>query len=662
MLFKTVRLRHILRAPTATRAAVLIAAIIAGAGSWAHAQTVDLGEAASFAVLGGSLVTNTGPTRIVGNVGVSPGSSITGTPPSVVTGGSLHVNDALAVQAHADAQIAYNTLAGMTATTVLTGEDLGSRTLPPGVYSFSTSAQLTGQLILDGQGAVNPLFVFQIGSTLTTASGSSIVLVDGAVASNVFFQVGSSATLGTGTSFSGTIIAAASDTLTTGASVNGRIICLDGAVTLDSNNISAHPPTSQITGVSVVAGGADMRVTVRYTDNAAIKLASLDSGDVELRRAGGSVTSATLVSRTLNSTTTATGVYRFAAPGGAWDSSDNGVYSVWVRPLQVEDMDGSYAPTQMLRAYSLWFNGPSATVTNTGVINGGTHMDVAVLYRDYAGSPLGIAPGTVGNGDVELTGPSGFVAEGRLIILSTPQAGQVLATYRFPARNGYWDWSDNGVYNVRVRPNQVLDLQGNPVAAQSIKTYSLFFLAPEARVSSTSILAGGDHINVAVTYRAHNRYMGWGSFTSGDLELVGPGGYGGASTMLSRTYNSATNSYVVTYRFPARTGTWDAADNGRYSLRVKSGEVWDAIGNLVPAVEIRSYGLWFPPGRGVNCGSIDFDGDGDVATDADIEAFFACMAGNCCHTCGSPDFNQDGESGTDADIESFFRVLAGGAC
>lgn len=203
----------------------------------AFAQTAPpLGSAASFVVLGGSTVTNTGATITQGDLGVSPGSAITGFPPGIVVG-ITHAADAVAAQAQSDITAAYTNLGGQPAQFNLTGQDLGGLTLTPGIYDFDDSAGLTGTLTLDAQGDPAAVFIIRTGSTLTTASAARVVLINGASGCNVFWRVGSSATFGTGSSTVGNVLALTSITMTTGASVSGRLLARNGAVTLDGNSV-----------------------------------------------------------------------------------------------------------------------------------------------------------------------------------------------------------------------------------------------------------------------------------------------------------------------------------------------------------------------------------------------------------------------------------------
>ncbi len=199
--------------------------------------TSILGSAQAFAVLAGSTLTNTGPSILNDNAGVSPGSAVTGFPPGLLTGGTIHTTDQVAQQAQADVTAAYLELAQRPCDFDVTGEDLGGKTLKAGVYCFSSEAQLTGTLVLDAENRKGALFVFQITSKLTAASSASVRLVNGASPCNVFWQVGSSATIGTSAGFVGNVLALTSISLFPGASLEGRALARNGAVTLDSNRI-----------------------------------------------------------------------------------------------------------------------------------------------------------------------------------------------------------------------------------------------------------------------------------------------------------------------------------------------------------------------------------------------------------------------------------------
>ncbi|WP_329468336.1 ice-binding family protein [Streptomyces sp. NBC_01431] len=215
----------------------------------ALATFVDLGRADSFAVLAGSATTNTGPSVITGDVGVSPGTSISGYGPPAVVNGTQHSADTVAQDAQTDLITAYNDAAGQPSDGALP-PDAGGLTLVPGVYTASSTLGLTGTLTLDAQGNPNAVWVFQIGSGLTTASSSRVSLINGASPCNVFWKIGSSATLGTSTAFVGNILAMTSITATTSATIEGRALARNGAVTLDTNTITRPQCAAGTTGAT----------------------------------------------------------------------------------------------------------------------------------------------------------------------------------------------------------------------------------------------------------------------------------------------------------------------------------------------------------------------------------------------------------------------------
>lgn len=249
----------------------------------------------NFAILAGSTITNTGSSVITGDLGLSPGTSVTGFPPGTVSG-TQHVTDAVALQAQTDLTGAYTATANQPCTQDLTGQNLGGLTLTPGVYCFSSSAQLTGTLTLNAQGNANAVFIFQIGSTLTTASGSSVVFTNSVGSScNVFWQVGSFATLGSTTSFKGNIFALTSISTANASTVDGRLLARNAAVTLINTAVNApvcvapaSPGTLHIVKHVVINNGGtatapDFTIAVSGTNVSSASFAGSEAGvDVTL--------------------------------------------------------------------------------------------------------------------------------------------------------------------------------------------------------------------------------------------------------------------------------------------------------------------------------------------------------------------------------------------
>jgi hypothetical protein len=246
------RAPSVIAASTSVVALAVVGALVAlGSDATAAPVAVGLGTAGSFAVLAGSGITNTGPTTITGDIGTFPTATITGLT-SMTVSGTNHAGDSVTQGAKTDLTTAYTTAAGEGPTTAIAA-DLVGQTLKPGVYNSASAVGLSGVLTLDAAGDPNAVWVFQAGSTLITASGSKVVMLNGAQSCHVYWQVGSSATLGTNSTFTGTILALTSISLQTGATLDGRVLARNGAVTLDTNTITRSACSTATTAPSATA-------------------------------------------------------------------------------------------------------------------------------------------------------------------------------------------------------------------------------------------------------------------------------------------------------------------------------------------------------------------------------------------------------------------------
>ncbi len=285
--------RHAWR--TAGRALLLVLVVVAAAGvsagpAAAALAPVALRSASTFAALAATTVTSAGTSQVTGDIGVSPGTAVTGFPPGTLTG-SIHPGDPVAVQAQADLATAYADAVARTATSDLSGQNLGGMTLGSGVYSFSVTAALGGQVTLDAAGDPNAVFIFQIGSTLTISADSTVALINGAQACRVVWQVGSSATIGADTTFAGSVLAFTSITVVAGTDVDGSMLAKGGAVTLDTNTFTRSacaPGTVSITNPA--ASNFAPRAVTGLAQTTTASLASFSVNDLTGTGAGWHVT------------------------------------------------------------------------------------------------------------------------------------------------------------------------------------------------------------------------------------------------------------------------------------------------------------------------------------------------------------------------------------
>ena len=215
-------------------ASIVAMGLLFAGGAQAANPPVQLGSDASFSVLAGSTVTNTGPTTMFGDLGLDPGSAVTGAPHSL---GAMHIDDGVAIKAKSDLVTGYNDAAGRPSTQL--SADVSGQSFTPGVYNASSSLLLSaGAMTLNAQGDPNAVFIFKVASSLTTGSATTVQLINGAQPCNVYWQIGASATLGTNSRFIGTVMALTTITAQTGMTMDGRLLARNGAVNLDTNTIT----------------------------------------------------------------------------------------------------------------------------------------------------------------------------------------------------------------------------------------------------------------------------------------------------------------------------------------------------------------------------------------------------------------------------------------
>jgi hypothetical protein len=412
---------------------------------------VVLGAAGNFAVLAGSTVTNTGASQVTGDLGVSPGTAVTGFPPGTVNG-TIHAGDPAAAQAIADLTTAIGDAAGRTAGPVSVAGNIGGQTLTPGLYASTSSLAISsGDLTLDAQGNANAVFIFQIASSLTTTSGRQVILAGGAQSSNIFWQVGSSATIGTNSVFKGTIMALQSITLATGATLDGRALAEIAGVTLQGNTIT-KPAGGVVIGPTFAGsmaqlasgGGWDTTLTLANagTSSAQIELSFFDDNGNALSLPLTFVQSgAVMTASTVNQQIAAGATLVIVTQGnnavtlvGSAQLTTNGNVSGFAIFHYKPSGQEAVVPleTRNASAYVLAFDYTNGAATGLALANVSNQAaNVPVIIRDDTGASLGTATidlAALGHTSFMLATRYAFVVGKRgTVEFDTPAGAQITA-------------------------------------------------------------------------------------------------------------------------------------------------------------------------------------------------------------------------------------------
>ena len=412
---------------------------------------VVLGAAGNFAVLAGSTVTSTGASQVTGDLGVSPGTAVTGFPPGTVNG-TIHAGDPAAAQAIADLTTAIGDAAGRTAGPVSVAGNIGGQTLTPGLYASTSSLAISsGDLTLDAQGNANAVFIFQIASSLTTTSGRQVILAGGAQSSNIFWQVGSSATIGTNSVFKGTIMALQSITLATGATLDGRALAEIAGVTLQGNTIT-KPAGGVVIGPTFAGsmaqlasgGGWDTTLTLANagTSSAQIELSFFDDNGNALSLPLTFVQSgAVMTASTVNQQIAAGATLVIVTQGnnavtlvGSAQLTTNGNVSGFAIFHYKPSGQEAVVPleTRNASAYVLAFDYTNGAATGLALANVSNQAaNVPVIIRDDTGASLGTATidlAALGHTSFMLATRYAFVVGKRgTVEFDTPAGAQITA-------------------------------------------------------------------------------------------------------------------------------------------------------------------------------------------------------------------------------------------
>jgi hypothetical protein len=342
------------------------------------------------------------------------------------------------------------------------------------------------------------------------------------------------------------------------------------------------------------SGGTSYSFSVTYTDDTAVNATTIGSGDVRITGPGGYSATATLSSVDVGTNgTPRVATYTVTPPSGAWAYAHNGTYTASMIASQVSDTAGNFVAAGSLGTFTVSIAAPStaAIVAPDVTLGGAITHDILVTYTAAAG----VKVSTLDSNDVRVTGPRGvYNVLARFVAVDTASNGTPrTAAYRITPPGGNWDASDNGVYTVSLRPGQVTDINGAaitvPDATFTVNVTTLDVTRPSAVVTASGIsVAGGTSYTFTVTYR-DDQAVRADTFGSDDITITGPFDWGRLAAYVSTNTVGNGAVRIVTYAMTPPGGTWDAGDNGTYSVAVRGGHVADTAGNTILDAKLGSF-------------------------------------------------------------------------
>jgi hypothetical protein len=383
------------------------------------------------------------------------------------------------------------------------------------------------------------------------------------------------------------------------ADTTGNMVSTATMGAMQVNITDSTAPTATLSVSDITSNSATKTFTVTYTDDVAMKVASLDSSDIQVSGPNGFAQMATLVSVNVNSNgTPRTATYRLSGPGGTWDTTDSGVYTVSMLSSQAADTSGNYVAAGTLGTFNVNIvdsTAPTAALSVSSVTSRGVASTTfTVTYND----DVAIDVATLDSSDLLVTGPNGFLQLATFVSASSNSNGTPrVGTYRINAPGGTWDSADNGVYSVAMGASQVADTADNVVVVGTLGSFQVNVPLPgiptaTANVSSLQLFADGT-ATFSVIY-SDDTAINVSSIGAGDLLITGPRQYSQAATFVSINNNSNGTPRQAIYRFPAPGGNWNAADNGAYTINVQPNEVSDTQGNSVPVGSLGTLSVNIP--------------------------------------------------------------------